>query len=158
MKTILRKGPLVIIERDNGEWWLTARKKRKKDGHGRKLINYSVRHHPIRRIPKKGDWLFTCKNYPVQFDHPLDDFPLENWFKYTDPKEKPFDDFVSIDGSHHSWTHCGLNLISDKYSEWYTKHKILDLFFDYNCGADWNKIERQVRGLCELSGIKYEGI
>lgn len=50
MKILFRKKALVIIERDNGEWWITKRKKYKHDCRRQKPIERAVKYFPIKQI------------------------------------------------------------------------------------------------------------
>lgn len=142
MEIVSRHGSEVLLKNKDGELWLTKRVKRKKDCSRQFIMDkgWSVRHIPIKRIPQHGDWLFTCKMEPVQFDKWIDD-------------EK--DDFISIDGSHHSKINCSLSLISNKYAEFFIKHQLWELFDVH--GQCFEKYEEAVKQICSVYKIKYEG-
>lgn len=112
---------------------------------------------------KKGDWIFTCSMQPKQFSHinidknrnDYDPMSDENW------EEIKYDDFETIEGSHHSFKHCGCNKISEKYAKWFIEHKIwelLDSFIASSEEAKWHFYEGCVKTKCRNHGIEYEGI
>lgn len=68
----------------------------------------------------KGDWLFTCKMIPVQFDCFLDE-----------------DNFRTLDGSEHSYKHCGFKPISREYALWFLSNEI---YKHYNKLKDFSKL------------------
>lgn len=69
---------------------------------------------------KQGDWLFTCKMYPVQF------------LEYINNG-----DFRTADKSEHSIDHCGCNPVSKKYALWFLKNKIWEAHDDL---SDYSKL------------------
>jgi len=131
---------MVTIRTKTGETWLTHRVKRKTDGRRRRLSEDTVRYIPIKRIPTKGDWLFTCRMEPVQFSHWENDEQL---------------DFVTMDGSHHSQYHCGLHLVSTKYAEFFTAHKLWDLSY---LSVTPEEYKERVRTVVSTFKMKFEGV
>jgi len=161
-KLISRKGSKVILLTKDNELWLTHRIKRKKDYGRQKRTSRSVLHIPIKRIPKYGDWLFTCRMEPVQFGewkikNPNDyscnkeDYSEDEWYRMWNEE-----DFITIDGSSHSRSNCSLHLISTRYAEFFIEHKLWELFEINN--QDFNLYKSAVKKVCEAYKIKFEGI
>jgi len=99
---------------------------------------------PIHRIVEHGDWIFTCKMEPQQFD------------KWLSGVYNPEDDFVTIGGSQHSKTHCSLTPISDAYAEFFNKHKLWELYDIHY--QNFELYEEAVKKVCEVYKIQFEGI
>lgn len=155
-KTVIsRRGSQVVVRDSLGKLWLTRRKKLRHDSRRRKNTRACrVIHLPIRRILEKGDWLFTCKMEPVQFDRtiPVDRSQYPN---LSDSEWDIFKDdmFCTLEGSHHSRKYCSCTPISDEYAQFFIQHKLWELFRN-----NWEKYEADVRTICNLFKIKYEGI
>lgn len=138
---VKREGSQVTILTEHNELWLTKRVKQKKDSTRRVKRFKSVRYIPIKRIPKEGDWLFTCAMEPRQFSH-WEDLERET--------------FETIGGAHHSKHGCSLNLITTKYAEFFIKHKLWELYeINY---SQFDRYEEAVKLVCQAYKIKYEGI
>lgn len=94
---------------------------------------------------KHGQWIFSCKMQPLQFD------------KWEDESDK--DGFNTLEGSNHSAYHCGCKPISEKYALWFIENKCWDLFSkDVDPKEQWNIYIDKVKKLCEEHNIEYEGI
>ena len=111
-----------------------------------------------RKLVKEGNWLFTCKMEPVQFEKFLhnnpDDYDRKN---FTDEEWEKFiyyDDFITKDGSNHSVTNCGLSLISEEYAKFFIEHELWSLYNKTNC---FEKYEIEVKEFCKQHNIEYEG-
>ena len=162
MESLKREGSLVTIRDKNGKLWLTKRKKiRRTKRRQAPAAGWAVRHIPIKRIMEKGDWLFTCSMKPLKFGH-----WIEKQGEYPELKKKlskeeyeefiKRDDFVTLNGSHHSKSSCSLSPISDEYAKFFLRHQLWNLF-EVN-GSDFDKYEEAVKKVCEIFNIKYEGI
>lgn len=154
---ISRDGSECVVRDKKGKLWLTRRKKLRHDTRRRKGKYAHVIHYPIHRILEKGDWIFTCSMRPLQFDritpkkYDRSDFP-----SLTDEQFKEFveDDFVTMEGSHHSKKHCSCKPISDEYAAFFIKHELWSLYF---LDRDWDNYEQRVKGVCKIFNITYEG-
>ena len=113
---------------------------------------------------KKGDWLFTCSMKPKQFNE-WDRFKKrEEYGKMSDIKWEQFskyDDFTTTEGSSHAVYGCSLKPISEEYAKWFIKNecwKIYDELKD-NIGENdiWGAYEVEIKKLCKLDNVKYEG-
>lgn len=89
----------------------------------------------------KGTWIFSCSMKPLQFSEWLDN---------------GFNDFETIEGSHHSRRNCSLSIISEGYAKWFLDNKIDELYEEI--GEDtWTIYENKIKELAERDGITYEG-
>jgi hypothetical protein len=116
---------------------------------------------------KHGDWIFTCRMTPEQFDkfNPRD--PKKYGKKYlaslTEEEYSNFinNDFQTIIGSNHSFNYCGCKVISEAYAKWFLDNNI-HLLFDKHEKADpdnvWVNYEAEVKQLAEEAGLTYEGV
>ena len=122
---------------------------------------------------KKGQWLFTCSMKPLQFDsfnkekNPNDynrsAFTDERWEQFA-----KYDDFVTMEGSHHSVKNCSLKPISESYAKWFNENKCWEIFDriteelkikdEAEFNTRWDLYEEEVKKLCQRDGIEYEGI
>lgn len=105
---------------------------------------------------KKGDWIFTCRMEPVQFNYYSVKDP-NDYQKHMDNDEEwndfiNFDDFITIEGSSHAQCGCGCKRITKEYAEWFLANKVWEL-----SGDDWELYESKVRDLCKSHDINYEG-
>jgi len=109
---------------------------------------------------KHGDWIFTCKLQPQQFDkftsekNPLDydraAFTDERWEIFS-----KYDDFMTIDGSNHSVGNCGLHKVSDAYAEWFIDNQMWLLYDD---NQQFECYEARIEAVCQYFGIEFEGL
>ena len=121
---------------------------------------------------EKGQWLFTCDMRPQQFSHIIP-INLENYDASCKLKSKQEqedfinDNFVTLNGSHHSKKNCGCKPISEAYALWFNKNeiwKIADVIFalcetnSYISDNRWEIYEEHVKYLAEKDGLVYEGI
>lgn len=167
MEIVSREGSLVQVRDKSGKLWLTRRKKRRHDSRRRKgwyLRGKSVIYIPIKRIVEKDDWLFTCSLKPLQFSHTLfkdkelKGYDKNYWDNVSKEEREAFieDDFVTLEGSHHSRKHCSLTPISDEYAKFFNDHKLWELFeINYK---DFEKYEQAVKDVCKAFNVKFEGI
>lgn len=109
--------------------------------------NYPLKHRPQNEI-SHGDWLFTCRMEPLQFD------------KWLDDKKE---DFQTIEGSSHSKSNCSLKPISTKYATWFNENKIWELYkrpeertAEKNQKA-FDDYEALVKQKAKEDGVEYEG-
>lgn len=76
----------------------------------------------------KGDYVFTCKTYPLIFSHYIDE-----------------DTFETTEGTQHSLEHCKLIPISRKYALWFLSNKIYEAFnelSDYSKLSPFKRIDK----------------
>lgn len=97
---------------------------------------------------KTGDWIFTCKMQPMQFD------------SYIHKGE----DFKTTDGSHHSIRHCGCNPVSKEYAQWFIENKIWEIWDEISetnpeslSTNIWELYQERIEQKCKLDNITYEG-
>ena len=114
---------------------------------------------------KKGQWLFSCSMKPLQFDSwdvkNYKDYGIRDRWDTLSPEEKEeflFNDFHTMEGSHHSLVNCSLSPISEEYALFFIANKCDQLFDSSVEGNYWDAYENAVRELCVLNNIKYEGI
>lgn len=113
---------------------------------------------------KKGDWIFTCNMKPLQFSHYEMRDP-KKWFEddyyifenmTSEEKEKWIkDDFITLEGSSHSKSTCGLNVISRNYAKFFIENKLWEL---YNEEEGFDNYEEKVKSFCKSKNIIFEGI
>ena len=128
-----------------------------------KYINFK---HSFINI-KHGEWLFTCNMIPLQFDHfnykeAKYYFSNINDYKQLSQLEKEafhYDNFVTINGSHHSIRSCGFHPISEKYAKFFIKHKLHELYtYIKDPQESFDIYENKVKEFCKYYKIEYEGI
>ena len=110
---------------------------------------------------KRGDWIFTCKLQPLQFDmfQPEKNPEHYNRESFTDEQWEQFSkygDFCTLNGSNHSTKNCGLLKVSDAYGEWFNDNQVWLLYEQR--GEAFSNYERRVKALCQYFEIEYEGI
>ena len=112
---------------------------------------------------QKGQWIFTCSMKPLQFDSFDSEKNPKNWNRaaFTDEAWERFskyDDFKTMEGSHHSVFNCHIKLVSEKYAKWFLDNKI-DELWEKHKGKDkvWELYEADVRQRCQEDGIEFEG-
>jgi len=115
--------------------------------------------------PEKGQWLFTCNMYPVQFSHFLPTDPKhydQTYINSLTPEQLDafiHDTFVTLEGGNHSARNCSMKLISESYAKWFIENKVWELFDKYVDREDrFVFYELEVKELCRAQGIEYEGI
>lgn len=113
---------------------------------------------------QRGDWIFTCGLKPLQFkawDDPkkMSDYD-ESW------KERPqverelffwYDYFTTMEGSHHSTSHCSCWQVSEKYALWFMEHVApiaKNLWDGQDELMDYHELVEQI---ANEHGIKFEG-
>jgi len=116
---------------------------------------------------KKGQWIFTCSMKPLQFDSFGPEKSHEDYDRsaFTDAAWERFskyDDFNTVEGSHHSVFHCGLRTISEGYAKWFIENKIDELFPDckgevYDAKSSWEEYVNKIKQRCQEAGIEFEG-
>jgi hypothetical protein len=117
-------------------------------------------------LAQHGDWIFTCSMKPLQFDKIDPKNPADYSYKYLlkDLNEEELFNFINdffqtIEGSNHSFKHCGCHRISEKYAQWFISNQIWDLFDQFKSEEDaFVKYENLVKEKCLEAGIKFEGI
>lgn len=117
--------------------------------------------------PNQGDWIFTCSMKPLQFDHFIEKSP-NDYSRGKDTVEEweiflKFDDFQTMEGSHHSRRNCSLKIITEAYALWFIKNQIWEIYdkvkSDDTIPEDqvWIEYEKTIRQKCDKDGIIYEG-
>ena len=116
-------------------------------------------------IAKHGDWIFTCSMEPLQFDKIDPRNPDDYSRKYLKSlnEEELFNfinaDFQTVEGSYHSFQHCGCHVISEKYAKWFSSNKVWELFDQFESDENaFHKYENVVKNKCIEAGIEFEGI
>lgn len=94
---------------------------------------------------KHGDWLFTCRMEPVQFDA---------W------ANEDHNDFMTLDGSGHSAAHCGLHPVSERYAHWFLDNKLYEYYRFFNAssvdsGAEWVRLGANAWYRVATNGVRY---
>jgi len=112
---------------------------------------------------KHGDWIFTCKLQPLQFDtfRPEKNADDYNRQAFTDEQWEQFskyDDFVTLNGSNHSVKNCGLLKVSDAYAEWFNDNQIWLLYDKDPLETAFERYEARVKACCDYFEIEYEGL
>ena len=112
-------------------------------------------------IPKHGDYIFTCDMKPLVFDRFKEKDP-NNYTRGNSTVEEwevamKYDDFVTMEGSHHSRKNCGLKIVSNVYAEWFIKNEIWKIYDNISDDDVWGTYEYLIRKKCMEDGIEYEG-
>jgi hypothetical protein len=115
---------------------------------------------------KKGIWIFTCSDKPLQFSHveyrDPNNYGIKNkWDSLSEKEQQDFmyDDFETLEGSYHSFANCSCKIISEQYALWFIKNKCWEFLpeTDELTEQSWIDYENKIKSLCEKDNIKYEG-
>lgn len=114
---------------------------------------------------KKGDWIFTCSLEPMQFSHFEPKTPEDynaSFLSSMDEEELSNflnDDFVTMNGSSHSYKNCTCKVVTEDYAKWFIANNVQALFNQFeNQPTPFALYENAVRLLCQQHNISFEGI
>jgi len=122
-----------------------------------------MRHIDYYKAIKHGDWIFTCKMQPLQFDKFDAEKNPEDYNReaFTDEKWEQFskyNDFTTIGGSCHSANNCGLQRVSTDYAQWFIENQIWLLYDTEPMETAFERYEARVKACCQYFEIEFEGL
>ncbi len=113
---------------------------------------------------QRDQWIFTCCLEPKQFDsfrkrdpssYTKSAFSETEWDIFIN-----YDNFITVEGSHHFVKNCSCKPISEAYALWFIKNECWNIYYklqDQNIENIWECYEEEIKKLCMRDSITYEG-